>query len=343
MKGAVVVTGGAGYIGSHAVIALVEAGWDVTVIDNLSTGHRQQVHPAARFVEGDIGNPALVAMLLAGQDYTAILHFAGSIIVPESVADPLKYYGNNTDNTRRLIAAALAASVPHFVFSSTATVYGTPDLVRIPEDAPLTPISPYGMSKYMSEVMLRDVAAAHPLSHAVLRYFNVAGADPKGRTGQSTPEATHLIKVAVQCALGLRPRVEVFGTDYPTADGTGERDYIHVSDLAAAHVAALDWLVAHPGESLTVNVGYGHGASVHEVLSAVRRVTRAPVEQRLSPRRAGDAPRLVSDNTRILSTLDWTPAHDDLDDIVASAFAWEKRLLAQAAPPAPKLAATVAA
>jgi len=322
----VLVTGGAGYIGSHAVLALLEAGWPVVVLDNLSTGFRWAVADAAVFVEGDIGDEALVGRLIAEHRIGAIMHFAGSIIVPESVERPLAYYRNNTAKSRSLIECAVSGGVGRFIFSSTAATYGIPDRIPVAEDAPTRPINPYGWSKLMTEQMLRDASAAHPLDHVALRYFNVAGADPKGRAGQSTRGATHLIKVAVEAAIGKRGHVDVFGTDYDTPDGTGVRDYIHVSDLAAAHVSALERLVAEPGRSHVMNCGYGRGFSVLEVLDAVDRVTNMKVERRISPRRPGDPPALVADNRRILETLSWRPRRDALDTIVADALAWERKL-----------------
>jgi UDP-glucose 4-epimerase len=322
----VLVTGGAGYIGSHAVLALTDAGWPVAVIDNLVTGFRWAVPDGVPFYEGDIEDAALLARIFAEQRIGAVMHFAGSVVVPESVSDPLKYYHNNTAKTRSLIAAAVAAGVPHFIFSSTAATYGIPEVSPVTEDAPQVPINPYGMSKLMSEFMLRDTAAAHPLNFCALRYFNVAGADPLGRTGQSTAGATHLIKVAVEAALGKRGEVGVFGTDFATPDGTGVRDYIHVSDLAAAHVLALEALIAEPGRSLTMNCGYGRGYSVLEVLDAVDRVTNRTITRVLGPRRAGDPDSLISDNARIKATLPWEPKFADLDTIVAHALAWERKL-----------------
>jgi UDP-glucose 4-epimerase len=322
----VLVTGGAGYIGSHAVLAALDAGWNVVVIDNLTTGFRWAIDPRATFVEGAVDDEALVRRTLTDHGVTAIMHFAGSIIVPESVSDPLKYYRNNTVASRSLIESAVACGVPHFIFSSTAATYGIPEVIPVAENAPKQPINPYGSSKLMTEIMLADTAFAHPMNYAALRYFNVAGADPEGRTGQSTAGATHLIKVAVEAATGKRESVAVFGTDYDTADGTGVRDYIHVSDLAAAHVAALDRLVAYPTESVTLNAGYGRGYSVLEVLDAVDRVTNMKLDRRIEPRRAGDPPSLVSDNRAILKTLDWQPQRADLDVIVADALAWELRL-----------------
>ncbi|MGQ0661517.1 MAG: UDP-glucose 4-epimerase GalE [Sphingosinicella sp.] len=322
----VLVTGGAGYIGSHAVLALLDAGWPVVVIDNLSTGFRWAVDARATLVEGDIGDQALVGRLIAEHDIGAIMHFAGSIIVPESVEQPLKYYENNTVKSRALIESAVEGGVRHFIFSSTAATYGVPETVPVREDMPTVPINPYGWSKLMTERMLADAAFAYPVNYCALRYFNVAGADPQGRTGQSTKGATHLIKVAVEAATGKRAGVDIFGTDFATPDGTGVRDYIHVGDLAAAHVEALALLVARPDESHVMNCGYGRGFSVLEVLDSVDRVTNMRIERRLAPRRAGDPPALVADNNLILATLPWRPARADLDTIVADALAWERRL-----------------
>ena len=322
----VLVTGGAGYIGSHAVLALKDAGWPVAVIDNLTTGFRFAVPDGVPLYEGDIADAGLLARIFAEQGIKAVMHFAGSIIVPESVQNPLKYYRNNTANSRALIEAAVTAGVPHFIFSSTAATYGVPEVSPVHEDSPRVPINPYGMSKLMTEIMLGDVARAHPLNFCALRYFNVAGADPQARTGQSTAGATHLIKVAVEAALGKRAGVEVFGTDYGTPDGTGVRDYIHVSDLAAAHVLALEALIESPARSLTMNCGYGRGFSVLEVLDAVDRVTNRKIERTMSPRRAGDPDSLISDNTRIKTTLPWVPNYADLDTIVRHAVAWERKL-----------------
>lgn len=322
----VLVTGGAGYIGSHAVLALKDAGWPVAVIDNLSTGFRFAIPDGVPLYEGDVSDSALLARIFAEQGIRAVMHFAGSIIVPESVENPLKYYRNNTANSRTLIEAAVAAGVPHFIFSSTAATYGVPKVSPVAEDTPKLPINPYGMSKLMTELMLADVAAAHPLNFCALRYFNVAGADPQARTGQSTAGATHLIKVAVEAALGKRDGVDVFGTDYATPDGTGVRDYIHVSDLAQAHVLALEALIESPRESLTMNCGYGRGFSVLEVLDAVDRVTNRSIQRRLGARRAGDPDSLISDNARIKATLPWVPRHADLDTIVGHALTWERKL-----------------
>ena len=325
-KAPVLVTGGAGYIGSHAVLALRDAGWPVAVIDNLSTGFGWAVSDDVPFYEGDIEDAALLAKIFAEQGTQAVMHFAGSIIVPESVTDPLKYYHNNTAKSRALIAAAVKAGVPHFIFSSTAATYGAPEVSPVTEDTPRVPINPYGMSKLMTEAMLADVSHAHPMNHCALRYFNVAGADPQARTGQSTAGATHLIKVAVEAALGKRSHVGVFGTDYATPDGTGVRDYIHVSDLAAAHVLALEALIAEPARSLTMNCGYGRGFSVLEVLDAVDRVTNLKIERKIEARRLGDSASLISDNSRIRATLPWQPKYADLDTIVRHAVAWERKL-----------------
>jgi len=322
----VLVTGGAGYIGSHAVLALVDAGWQVAVIDNLSTGFKFAIPDGVALYEGDIEDGALVARIIAEQGTRAIMHFAGSIIVPESVENPLKYYHNNTAKSRALIEAAVTGGVPHFIFSSTAATYGVPETSPVTEDSPKSPINPYGWSKLMTEQMLADTAAAHPVNYCALRYFNVAGADPQGRCGQSTAGATHLIKVACEAALGKRSHVAVFGTDYDTPDGTGVRDYIHVSDLAAAHVLALEALIEDAGRSMTMNCGYGRGFSVLEVLDAVDRVTNLTVTRQLEPRRAGDPGALVSDPARIRATLPWQPKHADLDTIISHALQWERKL-----------------
>ena len=322
----VLVTGGAGYIGSHAVLALLDRGWPVAVIDNLTTGFRFAVPDQVPFYEGDIEDPALLARIFAEQGTRAVMHFAGSIVVPESVENPLKYYHNNTVKSRALIEAAVNAGVPHFIFSSTAATYGMPEVSPVNEDTPTRPINPYGWSKLMTERMLADTAAAHPLNYCALRYFNVAGADPQGRSGQSTAGATHLIKVAVEAALGKRDSVLVFGTDYATPDGTGVRDYIHVSDLAEAHVLALEALIDKPRRSLTMNCGYGRGFSVLEVLDAVDRVTNMKLERVLAPRRPGDPDSLISDPSLIKATLPWQPQHDRLDEIVTHALAWERKL-----------------
>ncbi|WP_226634491.1 UDP-glucose 4-epimerase GalE [Novosphingobium profundi] len=322
----VLVTGGAGYIGSHAVLALRDAGLAVCVIDNLTTGFRFVVPDDVPFYEGDISDANLIARICKEQGVGAIMHFAGSIIVPESIENPLKYYHNNTAKSCALIEAALAAGVAHFIFSSTAAVYGTPETSPIAEDTTKKPINPYGMSKLMTETMLADVARVKPFNYGVLRYFNVAGADPQQRAGQATIGATHLIKVAVEAALGKREHVAVFGTDFDTPDGTGVRDYIHVSDLAQAHVLALQALLENPEESMTMNCGYGRGFSVLEVLDAVDEVTGMKIDRHLEGRRAGDPAALVSDNSRIMRTLDWTPKYADLNTIVEHALAWEQKL-----------------
>jgi UDP-glucose 4-epimerase len=322
----VLVTGGAGYIGSHMVFDLLDRGEDVAVIDNLSTGVSWVLPPEANHVEGDIGDDDLLDEVLAGGRIETIIHFAGSIVVPDSVADPLAYYLNNTVKSRTLIAAAVRHRIRNFIFSSTAAVYGDPADIPVKEDAPTVPVSPYGTSKLMTEWMLRDSGKAYGLNHIALRYFNVAGADPKGRTGQSTPRATHLIKVACQTLLGQRPYMEVFGTDYDTPDGTCIRDYIHVSDLIAAHFDALTHLRDGGGSGI-FNCGYGRGYSVLEVVKAVERMAGKPLNVRYAPRRAGDPARIVAGAERARSTLGWTPRHDDLDEIVASALSWEEKLL----------------
>ncbi|AWZ00603.1 MAG: UDP-glucose 4-epimerase GalE [Rhodobiaceae bacterium] len=322
----VLVTGGAGYIGSHMVLALADAGEDVTVLDNLSTGLRTAVDARAELVEGDIGDAELVRSTINRKNITDVVHFAGSIVVPESVADPLKYYANNTAKTRSLIECCVTENVPRFVFSSTAAVYGSPEQVPVTEDVQLNPMSPYGRSKLMSEWMLQDVSAAHELNYVVLRYFNVAGADPAGRSGQSTKDATHLIKVAVQAALGIRDHMKIFGDDYATMDGTGVRDYIHVSDLISAHEAAVKYLRSG-GDSLTANCGYGHGSSVKQVIEAVERVAGKKIEARLDARRAGDPAEIVADADLAQRVLGWKPEHDDLDEIVRDAYRWESKLL----------------
>lgn len=322
---AILVSGGAGYIGSHMVLELLDAGEAVVVLDNLSTGFVWAVDPRATLVVGDMGDQALVETVMRQHGIDAVIHFAARIVVPDSVADPLGYYLANTVKTRAVMAACVAQGVRHMIFSSTAAVYGTPEVMPVSEEAPTRPESPYGTSKLITEWMLRDAAAAHDLSYVVLRYFNVAGADPKGRTGQSTPNATHLIKVAVQTALGLREKMDVFGTDYPTPDGTCVRDYIHVTDLVRAHLAALAHLRAG-GESMVANCGYGHGYSVKEVIDTVRSVTKVSFRADYAPRRPGDAAAVVADATRARTRLGWTPAHDDLTEIVEAAYAWERRL-----------------
>jgi len=321
----ILVTGGAGYIGSHMVHELVDAGEPVVVLDNLSTGFRLLIPGTVPFVAGSAGDRELVAEIIARYRVTAIIHFAASIVVPESVSNPLGYYRNNTMNTCTLLDVAIEAGVKQFIFSSTAAVYGNPEQSPVREDAATLPISPYGTSRLMSEIMLHDAGKAHGLRFVVLRYFNVAGADPKLRTGQSTPAATHVIKVACEAALGKRPKIDVFGTDYPTPDGTCIRDFIHVSDLARAHSAALAHL-RRGGASATFNCGYGRGSSVFEVIDAVRRASGRDFPVEISGRRAGDPAALVANVDRIRSILDWRPQFQDLDTIVRHAFAWEKRL-----------------
>lgn len=322
----VLVTGGAGYIGSHAALALLDAGHRPVVIDNLTTGFRWAIADDAAFYHGDISDSDLLQQIITEQSIDAIMHFAGSIVVPESVDNPLKYYHNNTANSRNLIDSAVTGGVRHMIFSSTAATYGIPESTPVREDMATVPINPYGTSKLMTEMMLRDVAAAHDFNYCALRYFNVAGADPLCRTGQSTVGATHLLKIAVEAALGKRASVTVFGTDYATEDGTGVRDYIHVSDLASAHVIALEALVADPAQSHTLNCGYGHGYSVMQVLDAVDRVTNNKLDRKMEGRRAGDPDALISDNTAIKQRLGWEPKYDDLDKIVEHALAWERRL-----------------
>jgi len=321
----ILITGGAGYIGSHMVHEFVDAGEPVVVLDNLSNGFRFLIPPSVPFVAGSTGDRALLSEVIARHGVTAIVHFAASIVVPESVAEPLSYYGNNTMNTCALLDAAIKGGIRQFIFSSTAAVYGTTEESHVREDSPTVPISPYGKSKLMSEIMLHDAAKAHGLRFVILRYFNVAGADPRMRTGQATPAATHLIKVTCETAIGKRPKLEVFGTDYPTPDGTCIRDYIHVSDLVQAHSASLAYLRSG-GASATFNCGYGRGASVFEVIDAVRRASGRDFPVEVSRRRPGDAPSLVANVDRIRATLPWRPQFQNLDTIVAHALAWEKQL-----------------
>ncbi len=322
---AVLVTGGAGYIGSHMVLALIDAGEEVVVLDDLSTGFARAVHPKARFVQGDVADEALVRQLIAQHGIDAVIHFAARIVVPDSVSDPLGYYLANTVKSRALLAATVAAGVRHFVFSSTAAVYGMPAENPVSESAPANPMSPYGASKLMTEWMLRDSAAAYGLNYVALRYFNVAGADPEGRSGQSTPNATHLIKVACETALGKRNRMEVFGTDYPTADGTCVRDYIHVTDLVAAHLDALAHLRAGGG-SLTLNCGYGRGYSVLEVIDTMKRISGKDFPVFHAPRRPGDPAAIVARADRIRAELGWRPKFEDLSTIIKHALNWERTL-----------------
>jgi UDP-glucose 4-epimerase len=322
----VLVTGGAGYIGSHATLALLDAGWPVAVIDNLSNGDRSLVPEGAHFYEGDVADGALLDRIFAEHGSQAIMHFAGSIVVPESVENPLLYYRNNTVATHTLLSRAVAAGVRHILFSSTAAVYGAPAQVPVTEEIAKEPINPYGASKLMTERMLEDTSAAHPINYGALRYFNVSGADPQGRSGQKGKGSTHLIKVAVEAAVGKRSHVDVFGTDYPTPDGTCIRDYIHVSDLADAHLRALERLIEAPADNLVLNCGYGRGLSVLEVLDAIDRAADRPIERQLKPRRAGDPPKLIASSDRLVRLLGWTPRFADIDTIVAHALAWERQL-----------------
>jgi UDP-glucose 4-epimerase len=330
MTNSVLVTGGAGYIGSHVVQQLVARGEHVVVIDNLSTGFRDAVR-GAELVVGSVGDRTLVARTLRKHHVEAVMHFAAHTVVPESLSDPLKYYGNNTCNTQSLLACCAAAGVGRFIFSSTAAVYGVTDNGIADEDTPTQPINPYGASKLMSERMLRDFCATGAMRHVTLRYFNVAGCDPLGRIGQSTPHATLLVKVACEHAIGKRASLSIFGTDYDTPDGTGIRDYIHVDDLAAAHLRALDHL-RDGGKSLTLNCGYGHGYSVREVIDAVQRVSGQPLSVVELPRRAGDTPMLIARSDRLKHELHWQPKYDDLDFIVRTALLWEKQLARKSAP-----------
>jgi UDP-glucose 4-epimerase len=321
----VLVTGGAGYIGSHMVLALAEAGESVVVIDNLSTGFSAHLPEGVPLFIGDAADENLVEGVIAAHGVESIVHFAGSVVVPESMRDPLGYYRNNTMTTRSLLTVAVRCGVNRFVFSSTAAVYGNPDRMPVTEDAPTRPLSPYGSSKLMSEIMLHDVAAAHGMNYVVLRYFNVAGADPQARIGLATVGATHLLKIAVEAATGQRAKIDVYGTDYPTSDGSCVRDFIHVSDLAQAHRAALSYL-RDGGQSTTLNCGYGRGYSVLETIEAVRRVSGRNFAVQTAPRRPGDIMTMIADTSRIATTLNWTPQHADLDTIAAHALAWEDQL-----------------
>jgi len=321
----VLVTGGAGYIGSHMVHALVEAGESAVVIDNLSTGFSALLPEGVPLFIGDAADENLVGGVIAAHGVESIIHFAGSVVVADSMRDPLAYYRNNTMTTRSLLNAAVKSGVNRFIFSSTAAVYGNPDQIPVPEDAPTRPLSPYGSSKLMTEIMLHDTASAHGMSYVVLRYFNVAGADPQARMGLAAVGATHLLKIAVEAATGQRAKIDVYGTDYPTPDGSCIRDFIHVSDLAQAHRAALSYLRGG-GTSATLNCGYGRGYSVLETIEAVRRVSGSNFAVQYAPRRPGDIMTMIADTGRIRSTLDWTPQYDDLETIAAHALAWEEKL-----------------
>lgn len=323
---AVLVTGGAGYIGSHMVLNLTDAGEDVVVLDNLVTGFEWAIDGRATFVRGEAGDISLVSRLIEEHDISEIIHFAGSIVVPESVVDPLKYYANNTATSRSLIEAAVRGGVRHFIFSSTAAVYGMTGLAPVVETTPLSPMSPYGRSKLMTEWMLADVAAAHPMTFGILRYFNVAGGDPGMRSGQSTPHASHLIKVACQTALGQRDHIDIFGTDFETADGTGVRDYIHVTDLIAAHALLLGHLRGG-GESTTINCAYGQGYSVRQVIETVREISGVPFKVNEAPRRPGDPASVTATGEKARTLLGWVPRLNDLYTIVDTAFAWERHLM----------------
>jgi UDP-glucose 4-epimerase len=331
---AILVTGGAGYIGSHMVFELLDAGEDVVVLDNLSTGFQWAVAEGAPLFVGETGDQTLVSRIIRDHNIDAIIHFAASIVVPDSVRDPLGYYRNNTVNSRALIECAVNGGVRNFIFSSTAAVYGNPASIPVLEEAPTVPISPYGWSKLMTEIMLRDAGHAHRFSHVILRYFNVAGADPDLRSGQSNAAATHLLKVATETALGLRPKLEVFGTDYRTPDGTCIRDYIHVSDLVRAHLDALYYLRSS-GPSLTLNCGYGRGFSVREVIAMVKRMSGVDFKVENAPRRSGDPDRIVAASERIRATLGWQPRFDDLSTIVTHALAWERELMKRSQPTDP--------
>jgi UDP-glucose 4-epimerase len=324
----VLVTGGAGYIGSHMVLALAQAGESVVVIDNLSTGFSAFLPEGVPLFIGDAGDENLVEGVIEQHNIDSIIHFAGSVVVPDSMRDPLGYYRNNTFTTRNLLNAAVKSGINRFIFSSTAAVYGNPDQVPVPETAPTRPLSPYGFSKLMSEIMLHDVASAHGMKYAVLRYFNVAGADPQGRVGLATVGATHLLKIAVEAATGQRAKVDVFGTDYPTPDGSCIRDFIHVSDLAQAHRAALTYLRGG-GDSVTLNCGYGRGYSVLETIEAVRRISARNFAVQHAARRPGDIMTMVADTSRIRALFDWTPQYDNLDTIATHALAWEEKLLGE--------------
>lgn len=321
----ILVTGGAGFIGSHMLLKLLDRNEDVVVIDNLSTGFRRAIPGGVCFLEGNVGDKAFIEEAMKEFSVKTIIHFAGSTVVPESISNPMAYYLNNTANSRTLIDAAIRCNIDNFIFSSTAAVYGIPKESLVDEEIPPSPISPYGRSKLMTEMMLKDAAAAHPLRFIALRYFNVAGADPKGRRGQSTPKATHLIKVACQVALGQRDSIEVFGADYPTPDGTCIRDYIHVSDLVDAHALALDYL-RDGGDSLIANCGYGQGYSVREVLEEVKKVSGVDFKVRFGGRRSGDPVALIAKAGIARARFGWTPKHANLHEIISHTFSWEKRL-----------------
>ena len=322
----ILVTGGAGYIGSHTTLALCSQGYDVVVYDNLSTGQASAVLPPARLEIGDLAETEKLSDLMAREKFDGILHFAGSIIVPESVIDPLKYYANNTNNTTSLIALAVKHKIPHFIFSSTAAVYGMPPTPAVTEESPLAPINPYGRSKLMSEWVIEDTQKAQEgFEYVILRYFNVAGADPEGRIGQSTPKATHLIKVASQTALGRRDHLKIFGTDYPTKDGTCVRDYIHITDLAEAHVLALRHLETNKGSGI-FNCGYGTGYTVREIVEAVKKVSKVDFVTKDVDRRPGDPANLISDPAKLMHTMDWKPKHANIEEIALSAYLWEEKL-----------------
>ena len=325
MNGTVLVTGGAGYIGSHAVFALRDNGWNVVVLDDLSTGRAESLPEDVLLIKGDVSDIDCVDQVLCDHEVVGVMHFAGSIVVPESVANPLKYYKNNTAASRTLIERCVQAGIKAFVFSSTASVYGAPETLPVNEETTPAPDSPYGTSKLMTEWMLRDTAASNDFRYAALRYFNVAGADPDGRAGQCSENATHLIKVACETVVGKREGMSIFGDDYPTPDGTCVRDYIHVSDLATAHVLALNYLLKSE-QNLVANCGYGHGYSVREVLAAVEELVGEPLSVQIAPRRAGDVSAVVADTSLVHERLDWQPRYDDLKTIISSALAWERKL-----------------
>jgi UDP-glucose 4-epimerase len=329
----ILITGGAGYIGSHMAYRLLDSGEEVVVLDNLSTGVEKNLPQNISLVRGDIADQALVSQLIETHKVDSVIHFAGSVVVPESVEKPLDYYANNTAASRSLIEACVRHQVPNFLFSSTAAVYGSPPVIPVSEDGPMAPQSPYGRSKLMTEWMLEDAAAAHGIKFGILRYFNVAGADPSGRTGQSTPRATHLIKRACQVATGQAPRLTIFGTDYDTPDGTGVRDYIHVSDLVDIHERVLAHL-RDKGQSILLNCGYGRGFSVRQVAAAVERLSNRALEIELAPRRPGDLAIVVANTAKLSKVLGWKPRHDDLDTIVTTALNWERRLAREQDAPA---------